>query len=270
MAAALASVRALEIDIDAWLGFVLAAGYLSCLTAAAIYIARPKASHLLVIEPPSPIGHRPLFAARGLMAATAILAWCGGLVAVETWIVGRFAPSLIEGLACAQRWLPPLSCELPGSPPIAGQRLALVALVAYGAIGSMVWLTAKDSALLPLAMLGLGFLAFGALADLVAAAPASARPGVLTGAIAAIQLTAAAALAFALIAMPSPRPVALLKLHTAYLAVLGLRLLALLSLLSLWTRAPPAMAVSTLLVLVLIPGVAGGAAIVAAGAREGR
>lgn len=249
------------IDLDHWSAAGLVGTYLSCLVAAAVYLARPKASHVLLIE--AGMQDRPLSVSRSAIVVIPAVAWSAGLIVLETWAIGQFAPYGIKGLSCEPRWLPPISCDLPTNVLAAGQTVGLAALLVYAAIALLIWLTARHTSLLPFAMFALGLLAFGALSDLIAGSSASARSEILFGAVAAIQLTAAAGLTFALMVVPSLRATVLLRLHAAYLIVLALRLLGLLALMSLWPKVPSAVAVSSLVVLVLIPGVAAGAAIIA-------
>jgi hypothetical protein len=191
------------------------------------------------------------------------LAWSTGLVLLETWAVGQLAPYCFKNLFCEPRWLPPIFCDLPTNLFASGQTLALAALLVYASIALLICLPLRRTSLLPFAVFTFGLLAFGALADLIADTAASARQEILFGAVATIQLTAAAALTFGLTIAPSLRTSLLLRLHAAYLVVLALRLLGLFSMMFLWPKVSSAIAVSSLVVLVLIPGVAASAGIIA-------
>lgn len=232
--------------------------YLSCLFAAAVYLARSKASHVLPIGAATPHVRRPLLVAGSAIVGVPAFAWCATLVLLETWAISEFAPYAIKNLFCEPRWLPPLSCALPTNLLAGGQSLGLASLGFCLAVGLLIWHTARRTWLIPFSMFALGLLAFGALADVVANTSASARSEILFGGAAVIQLAAAAGLMFSLMVAPSLR---FLRLHAVYMIVLALRLLGLVSLMSLWPKFPSAIAVSALVTLMLIPGVAAAAAI---------
>ena len=185
-------------------------------------------------------------------------------MALEVWLISSFAPSWIEGLSCEPRWFPPLDCEMPIKSLEQGRFVALLIVWTTSGLALLIWFAAQRASVLPFALFTLGLFTFAGLADLIMGASASARSEILFGAEASIQITAAAALALALVIVPSASPAVFLRLHMFYLFVAAFRLLGLISLLSIWLRVPSAIAVSTLIALVLIPGIVAAAVIIAA------
>jgi hypothetical protein len=251
------------IDLNHWSFAFLAAVYLACLLGAGMALGAPTRRHVLPI--PSPEGRIQTLPAlaRNPMVALPVLMWASSLVVLETWAASHFVPSVIKGVSCDSKWLPPLSCDLSFDIAAPSHAVPLPTLLLVSVAALAIWLLARNVSALPFLLFALGLVAFGALVDLIMGSPNAVRSQVLFGGVATSQLMAASALSVAALAARCWRVTAVLRLHVAYIYALGFRALGLLSFICLWPKLPSGLAVSVLVVFILLPGVASAAAIIA-------
>jgi hypothetical protein len=253
-------VASLEID---WVLVAAAFAYVGLMWAALIIIAKPRDSHVLVLGSPrlSPERHGRPGIARGLIA----LAIGAAAYAAETMLIARYGHLAVSGLDCDTGTVLPLRCGLGlvaelGQPRI----MALIGLVACCLTGASAWIWLRRAPYYPFVMLVHLLLAFGCAADFAVGSKSPASVQVLFGAVTTAELTAAAALALALVLA---RPLTLsgvCSLMLVYAAVAALRLTGLLAFAGVWTHLPSATAVSLLLTTYLLPTISACSAIMTA------
>ena len=237
-------------------GLALGGGYVGSLVILFRWFASSRTSHALAIELGRPQANagsvcrwRLILRFNGIAAITAALLFS------EFKAFSFLAGSVVPGVHCVEGWPPVIRCTLDVAASTSVRGAAAAVLLGVSAMLVVTSWALKHSPYWPFAILVLGIVVFGAVADLVVGVDGPARPQLCFRLVTALALTAAVGFALGLLILQVESVAACMRGALAHMIGASVRILGALSMLTLWPSLPPASAVAMLIVL-LVPGVA--------------